>query len=204
MPDDIRELERQVERGNLFAHTVLTEQSVRANESEAIVNGLVDLLVRGGVIEPDELLAAVQSTREEAAQTGQLAIVGVAIRVDGDEPEAPAVAVDCAARMHVCKAVCCKLHFALSADEIESGPLRWDLGRPYYNRHGDDGYCHQSDCETRACGIYDQRPSVCRGYSCAGDARIWTDFEAMELNEEWIGSHLKPDRPGPIEIFMNG
>ena len=31
---------------------------------------------------------------------------------------------------------------------------------------------------------------MCRRYSCAGDTRIWKDFEAMELNEEWIREHL--------------
>ncbi len=40
------ELERQVERGSLFTHTALTEYAVRANETEAIVNGLVDYLDR--------------------------------------------------------------------------------------------------------------------------------------------------------------
>ena len=202
-PDHNRELERQVERGSLFTHTVLTEQAVRANENEAIVNGLVDLLIQSEVVKPDELLTAVESARKETADTGQLATVGVAIRIDGDEAAEPAVVVNCEERLHICKAVCCRMRFALSVEEIESGPMKWDLGRPYYNRRGDDGYCHQIDGETLGCSVYDERPSVCRKYSCAGDARIWKDFEAMEINQEWIDANLGGDEPGPVEIFMN-
>lgn len=202
-PDPLRELERQVERGNLFAHTALTEQAQRANENEAIVNGLVNLLIQHDLVLEEELLEAVKSVRKEIADAGAAATVGVAVRVDAEGPAQPAVEVDCEARLHVCKAVCCRLHFALTVEEIESGPMKWDLGRPYYNRHGADGYCHQSDGETHACGIYGERPPVCRAYSCAGDARIWTDFDAMELNQEWIDEHLGNDELGPVEIFMD-
>jgi hypothetical protein len=31
------------------------------------------------------------------------------------------VPVNCAERMHVCQAICCRLHFALSAVEVEAG-----------------------------------------------------------------------------------
>lgn len=205
MPDhaELHELERQVERGSLFAHTVLAEQATRANESEAMLNGLVDLLVKRRVITSEDLLAAMESVAKETAATGQLNTVGVAIRVDGDEAHEPPVAVDCEARLPVCKAVCCRMQFALSAEEIESGPMRWDLGRPYLNRRGTDGYCHQNDPGTRCCRVYDQRPAVCRRYSCAGDSRIWKDFDAMQLNQEWIDAHLGGDVPGPVEIYMN-
>ena len=49
--------------------------------------------------------------------------------------------------------------------------------------------------------IYDDRPSPCRLYTCEHDERIWTDFEAMELNQEWIDANLAQER-GPVELFM--
>jgi Fe-S-cluster containining protein len=199
---DLRALERQVERGSLFTHTVLTEQVVRTNENEAVVNGLVDLLVRGGLVSADDLLEAVEGARRATAEAGQLATVGVALRVDGDS-EPPAV-VDCERRLPVCQAVCCRLRFALSAEEVESGPLKWDLGRPYFNRQGDDGSCHQLDRETHHCGIYDERPCICREYSCADDKRIWKDFDAMELNHEWIEQNLGATEPRLVEVLMAG
>jgi Fe-S-cluster containining protein len=201
-PDELRELERQVERGNLFAHAVLTEQVTRANQIEAVVNGLADLLVRLDVVQADDLVAAVESTRREIASAGQQASLEVAIRSDGPAPVVPAEAIDCEARLPFCKAVCCRLRFALTVEEIESGPVKWDLGRPYFNRHGSDGYCHQIDGETLGCGVYDERPLPCRQYSCADDARIWKDFDAMEINQDWIDAHLGTER-SPIELFMD-
>ena len=197
MADPLNELERQVEGGNLFAHSTLTEHAMRINEAAAIVNGLVGLLVERGLIEGDQLLAAVDSVRERTEQAGHHAHVGIAVRVERDveEPE-----IDCEARLPICKAACCRLHFALSVEEVErGGPLRWELGHPYFNRHNADGYCHQWD---DGCGIYDERPSVCRSYTCAGDDRIWKDFDAMELNHEFIDSKLSGER-GPIELFMD-
>jgi Fe-S-cluster containining protein len=192
-PDPLRELERQTERGNLFAHAVLSEQANRADENEAIVRGLVELLVQNRVVGADELRDAVNAVR---TQTG----VGIVIRVDGEGPEDDFTPVDCATRLPVCHAVCCRLRFPLTVEEVESGAMRWDLGRPYFNRHGEDGYCHQCDGETHACGVYESRPAPCREYSCAGDTRIWKDFDAMVLNDEWIAENL--DAASPVEIFM--
>ena len=194
------ELERQVERASLYTHSALSAQAQRANETEAIVNGLVDVLVRHKLLDADELLAAVEAARAETAAAGESASAGVAIRVDPEAP--PTVAVDCEARLPICHAVCCRLRFALTLEEVESGPLKWDLGRPYYNRHDSDGYCHACAPGTHACTIYADRPAVCRTYSCAGDARIWTDFEAMELNQEWIDTHVGAEVAGPVEVFM--
>ena len=202
-PDPLRELERQVERGNLFAHSVMTDTVRRANENEAIVNGLVDLLIQHKVVDSDELLAAVNNVRTQIAEAGEAASVGVAIRVDAPGDTAPpAVPVNCEERIPYCHAVCCRLRFALSVEEIEAGPLKWDLGRPYYNRQGADGYCQQCHPDTKFCGVYDERPTVCRQYSCAQDPRIWKDFEAMEINQEWIDEHIGPDGPSPVEIYM--
>lgn len=193
------ELERQVERGSLFTHTALTEYAVRANETEAIVNGLVDYLVAHGLVESDALVAAIESARGAAAEHGELATAGVAIRQDGGEPAAP---VDCEARLPICKAVCCRLRFALTVGEIESGPVKWDLGKPYYNRQDADGYCHRMDAGRCSCTVYADRPSVCRSYSCAGDARIWTDFDRMELNQAWIDANLLSDDLHLVEVLM--
>jgi Fe-S-cluster containining protein len=195
-PDPLRELERQVERGHVFAHAVLGQHANRAGENEAIIRGLVELLIEREVVDADDLVAAVDAVRAETRFD-----VDVAIRVD-DPSDAGGPPVDCEARLPICKAVCCRLRFPLSVEEVESGgPLKWDLGRPYFNRHGADGYCHQCDSETHACNVYEARPAPCRQYSCVGDDRIWKDFDAMELNQEWIDERLGTG-PGPIDVFM--
>jgi Putative zinc- or iron-chelating domain len=200
-PDPLRELERQVERGSLFAHAALSEQANRFNDGYALVNGLVELLIQNKLVDADELLKAVKSVRGQIADAGQAAELDVVVRVDAEDPT-PGPPVDCEARLPYCKAVCCRLRFPLNVEEIESGRMKWDLGRPYFNRHGGDGYCLHCDGETRACGVYEQRPTPCRQYSCAGDTRIWKDFDAMVINQEWIDATLGQG-PGPIEIFMS-
>jgi Fe-S-cluster containining protein len=195
-PDPVRELERQVEAGNMFSHAVLATQGQRADQNEAIIRGLVDLLIARDVIDPQELVAAVDEVRTQTD-------IGVAIRVDKPAAaHADSPPIDCAARLHLCHAVCCRLRFPLTVEEVEAGVMKWDLGRPYFNRHGPDGYCTQCDSETHACGIYEDRPTPCREYSCADDERIWKDFEAMEINQEWIDERLGTG-PGPVEIFMS-
>jgi Fe-S-cluster containining protein len=56
-------------------------------------------------------------------------------------------------------------------------------------RHDESGYCVHNDA-SRRCTVYDDRPRPCRVYSCADDPRIWKDFDAMELNEEWLDDHV--------------
>jgi Fe-S-cluster containining protein len=200
-PEPLDELDRQVQHGNLFVHAALTEQASRANQVEAVVNGLADLLVRLDVVSTADLVDSVETTRKAIAQAGKQLSLGVAIRGDGGAPTIPAEAIDCEARIPVCKAVCCRLRFALTVEEIETGPVKWDLGRPYFNRQEPNGYCHCFDDSSHGCTVYDDRPTPCRQYSCAGDDRIWKDFEGMVINQEWIDAHLGAER-SPIEIFM--
>src|SRR2546421_6276826 len=58
--------------------------------------------------------------------------------------------------------VCSSDLFALTVQDLEEGRVKWDLGRPYMIRHDADGYCHHVERETKRCGIYENRPVVCR------------------------------------------
>ena len=201
--NDFQELEHQVEKGNLFTHTVLTEQIMRMNENESFIYGLIDYLLQKGIIQSDELKETVEAVRKEILEKKESATLGVAIRVDGNEDQQQLAIVNCEERLHICKAVCCRLHFALSVEEIESGLMKWELGKPYYNRHHTHGYCHQMNLDKKCCSIYQNRPSVCKKYSCANDRRIWKNFEKMELNQEWIEANLNAKEFGVIEVFMD-
>lgn len=208
--DPLDQLERQVVRGSHFTQAVFDKLVARLANTEAYLAELVGVLRAQGMLVEDNL--EVDETDEDEVQPGarpeasaadpapdveedgpapqaNVSWPGVAFRVDGEEPP-PAVEVNCAERMPICHAVCCKLGFALTPPEVESGKVKWDLGFPYMIRHETNGYCSHNDTTTGCCSIYGDRPSVCRRYSCAGDTRIWKDFEAMELNEEWIREHL--------------
>lgn len=198
-PADIEEalpqLERQVERGSLFTHTALSSNAGRINEVESVLYGLVDVMVKQGTVTAEAVFEAAKQVRHEMEAKGEAAEPGVALRVDSAGVEKNFVPVNCAERIHICKAACCRLSFALSAEEIESGRVKWDLGQPYLIRQETTGYCAHNDPRAKSCRIYQNRPGVCRNYSCARDERIWKDFERMELNEEWISEHLAESRP---------
>lgn len=186
-----KELEHQVERGNLFMHHSLGFSFSRLGEVESFLYGLIDILLAKGILSSEELSTATQTVQEELLNRGEIPGTGVILRSDeaGIE-EPPLLRVDCAARMHICHAVCCKLDFPLNSLELESGKVKWDLGRPYFIRHEADGYCTHNHRELGCCNVYADRPAVCRSYSCADDKRIWKDFERMELNTSWLEEHL--------------
>ena len=106
------------------------------------------------------------------------------------EQAKPEVFVDCAARMPVCHAVCCKLGIHLSAPEALDDRLRTDPDNPFLLQRQGDGRCAHQERSTGFCGVYEDRPKPCRQYSCAGDRRIWRDFDGMVLNQEWIDANL--------------
>jgi Fe-S-cluster containining protein len=190
-PPGLVQLERQVERGNLFAHTALGENALRLGELEVIVHGLTDALLEKGIVSEGEITNAMSKVHSELKQRSELNGARAMVRSDGlDAKLSATVKVDCGARLHICHAVCCKLDFALSIPEVESGTVKWDLGRPYFIRRESDGCCTHLNSASATCRIYGDRPGVCKGYTCAGDARIWKDFDKMVLNQEWIDANL--------------
>lgn len=201
--NQVAELSNQLERGTLFAHTALGENALRLNQLQAVVHGLADLLIAKGVVDSSELGLAMQRVDEELRQRGEQLGPGTLIRVEPIEDQPQAAMVDCESRLPICKAVCCRLNFALSVTEIEDGHARWDLGQPYHIRKQADGCCvHQTG---KGCAIYDHRPGVCRRYSCAKDPRIWSDFEGRILNHEWIAQNLgSAARPRATAVLMHG
>lgn len=84
----------------------------------------------------------------------------------------------CPELIPICHGRCCTFDFALSSQDLDEGVVAWDRGRPYLIKHGADGHCVHSDPETRFCGVYQHRPTICRTYDCRNDPRIWIDYEA--------------------------
>jgi hypothetical protein len=197
-PEPVDELARQVERASLFNHASLDRVASRASGIEAKLHELVALLREKGIVADTELAAPPPeapgvppdpAVTEEPAAPAPVPWPSFALRADGATPKPPQE-VNCAERMHVCHAVCCKLSFALTAQEVDAGKVRFDVGFPYMIRHDSDGYCTHNHRSTGSCGVYADRPGICRHYSCAGDERIWKDFENMELNHEWLDANL--------------
>jgi len=209
----LEELDRQLQRGSMFTMAALQRGSQRLGRTEAILEGVLDVLAAKGLVTPDELFGALEADDHDADDDpGNLGpddeegdgptdppvmpTIGwptIALRQDAeDDVEAGEPTVDCDARLPVCQAVCCRLRFMLSAEEVDTGAVKWDIGHPYVIRHDSGGSCVHNDADTHGCSVYADRPAVCRRYDCTHDPRIWTDFEAMVLNEAWIAEHLGP------------
>jgi len=104
---------------------------------------------------------------------------GAAFDLGGDKYETTPSDVPCEELLSLCKARCCKMRFALSAQDLDERIIRWDYGQPYMIRQREsDGYCVHNDPDTQFCTVREARPRVCRAYDCRGDKRVWEDYEA--------------------------
>lgn len=144
---------------------------------DAILAALIRVLLDTGRLDRRRVEALLpEATRQVTERAKNEITVDVGSSEDKYKVESPAD-LDCAALMPLCKGRCCRLTFALSFQDLEEGVVQWSYSTPYRIRQGDDGYCVHSEAESRRCGVYDKRPSVCRTYDCREDKRIWTDFE---------------------------
>lgn len=96
--------------------------------------------------------------------------------------------VDCENCLEICKAVCCKLPFALSRQDVDEGIIRWDFGRPYLIAHDADGYCVHLDRKTFQCSVHEHRPVPCRGFDCKNNEKwdVWLDFDKKTIYPELL------------------
>jgi hypothetical protein len=171
-------------RGLLYVHNRANANTGELHRAGSTLDALVDLLVESGVVDRETL----ETRRDEAAVQLRSDYVERGMAVATQEfgvskyDFTGGAEIDCEDRIPLCRAACCKLPLALSREDVEEGVIRWDLGRPYMIRHGEDHYCVHMDRETHRCCAYRERPIPCRGYDCRNDKRIWLDFEARVVN----------------------
>jgi Fe-S-cluster containining protein len=167
-----------LDRGLRFSHAVemQTKQSVR--DLAATVYAMMETLVAKGIFPMEEY----DKRRETALKREQeRSRAHEYLPVLADVPDKYQLKnlpeIDCDARIPLCKARCCTLTFPLSTQDLDERVVRWDYGKPYYIGRKGDGYCVHNDPKTHGCGVYSQRPGICRTYDCRNDRRIWEDFE---------------------------
>jgi hypothetical protein len=178
-PDLSRDLRQEVAEGLLYAHSRLNANTTKTLEAASFLYALIELLSEKGLITIEELDERKQEVGQRLAQQFREKGMGALFQ----EPEYDkytfegGVEIDCENRVHLCKAACCRLPFALSKQDVREGIVRWDLGQPYMIDQGQDGYCCHLNRGTFGCTIYQNRPVPCRAYDCRNDKRIWLDFE---------------------------
>ena len=176
--DESDATDEELKRALLYVHDKLDLGLLKHQELSAHVYALTESLIAKGIVKLDEIEERRAQAKEQMIQSARTHWEGVEVLHDKtDKYEVVSQEIDCAARAHLCKAACCRLDFALSRQDLKEGVVRWDVGRPYYIRQREDGWCTHCDKETKGCGVHAQRPLVCRQYDCRQDARIWDDFE---------------------------
>lgn len=189
-------LRHQVAEGLLYTHSRLNANTRKTLEAASFLYALIELLEERGLIGIEELDERKRAAGERLAE--QLRREGLGTAFQDPEFDKYAfdglVEIDCASRVHLCRAACCRLPFALSRQDIREGIVRWDLGQPYMIEQDAGGYCVHLGSDPRGCGIYPNRPVPCRAFDCRSDVRIWLDFEQQIPNPD-------VERPDWIELI---
>jgi Fe-S-cluster containining protein len=159
---------------------MMSINQLEGREGAIYARALAELLVTKGVVGQEELETMMAQLRQEM-EGNPTPKVMLARSEDKYDPE-NTVSIDCASRLHICKAKCCTLSFYLTDQDLDEGVVRWDYGRPYWIESQEDGYCVHCESGTWRCRIHPHRPLVCRAYDCRNDERIWLDFERMTPN----------------------
>ena len=182
---DVIVLEQAVRQAFTRCHGVEAQLTRDTFRNTVDVLTLIDLLSAQGVIDPGAFDDKRDELEQVMAKEHARAWRGPTLAPDHASPggEIPEVLVDCERRHPTCHSACCVIYRVhLTAPEVRAGQLLWDLTDPYRLVRKQFGRCAYLDEERQQCTIWENRPQVCRGYSCATDTNIWKDFDAMELN----------------------
>jgi len=177
---------RELSRGLRYTHFRANANTNQLIQVLSAVEAATSILEEKGILERN----ALEKRKAEVAEGigRDFASKGLGVQLDQSNVSKyevqSGVRIDCENRVSLCKAACCKMHFALSGEDLEEGKIRWDLGRPYVIAQGDDGWCVHLDRKRLCCGVYESRPLTCRTYDCRGDSRIWLDFENRIINPQ--------------------
>lgn len=175
-------LEASLAAGLRFSNdaSALTRRDLQ--DQKALLYSVVELLMSKGLIHLPELETRKQDLLKSLEQSQparpKLYLVDAPDKYSaGDLP-----VVNCEARYPFCRGACCKLWFSLSLQDLDERVVKWNYAQPYSIAQGADGRCVHQDRATCKCTIYDNRPHICRTYTCSQDKRIWLDFEACIPN----------------------
>ncbi len=204
VPSRDESADAQMRRGVSHAHDQIDALAQQVFVVATEVGALSTLLQERGII-PIEALRTQRSVIAKRLHE-LFQDQGIGVKREMRIPDKYALApetlpqIDCESRFPLCRGACCTLRFALSAQDVEEGVMRWELDRPYMNRIGADQRCVHQDRSSYHCTIYPHRPGVCRLYDCRTDTRIWLDFERRVINPALFaaqpeGALMAPEAP---------
>ncbi len=180
------QVRHEMARGLRYTHYRANANTNQLIQLMSTVQAATALLAEKGLLDRQALEQRASEAAGSIRQDFQSKGMGVQIQASDTSKYAleSSPRIDCENRIPLCQAACCKMHFALSREDLEEGKIRWDVGQPYVIAQGADGWCVHLDRATRGCGCYAARPLVCRTYDCRNDTRIWLDFERRIVNPQ--------------------
>lgn len=178
--------------GMVYVHNRIHENTKKSLEAASFLYALIELLDEKKLLSIPEL----EERKKQVAErlVSRFLESGMGLMHQNSEYDKyhfeHTARVDCENSLSVCRAICCKLPFALSKQDVEEGIIRWDFGRPYLIAHDTDGYCVHLDRQTYGCTAHEHRPVACRGFDCRSDAKwkLWLDYDKKILNQELIAT----------------
>jgi hypothetical protein len=179
-------IRQEVVGGLLYCHDRANANTGKVLEVASFAYALIELLAEKGVLTIEELDARKRIVGKRLVEKLKADGMGVMLQQEPIDKHRyqGGVKIDCENRVHLCKAACCRLDFALSKQDVEEGIVKWDLARPYLIAKDQEGYCRHLDRSANRCTVYQHRPVPCRGYDCRNDNRIWVDFEQRIINPD--------------------
>jgi Fe-S-cluster containining protein len=185
-------LREEIAGGLRYTHTRANANTRKLLEIASFAYAAIDLPAQKGLLQIEELDERKQTIAGRLVEKFIKEGMGITHQEkEQDKYAFEAVQIDCASRLALCKAACCKLGFALSKQDVEEGVVKWNFARPYFIAQGADGYCSHMDRGKLSCTIHGQRPVPCRGYDCRKDTRIWANFEERVVSPELDSSRKR-------------
>jgi hypothetical protein len=189
--NEILKIYKDVSFGLQYTHSRINDNTSKTLESTSFLYSLIELLVEKKLLTIEEL----DERKRQVAERLVKRFVDSGLGLMYQDPEYDKYTfdkeadVDCESKLDTCKAICCKLPFALSKQDVEEGIIRWEFGRPYLIAHNEDGYCVHLDRNTYKCTVREYRTVPCRGFDCRNNEKwhIWKDYEKKILNPELVG-----------------
>lgn len=165
-----------LEAGLRFIHGALGHARAQLSDVTASHEALLMFLAKQGVLDAEAFAAhreaAVTRELKRRSEQPDLHLEATPDKYTMDD----AVDLDCLALLPLCKARCCRFHYALSEQDLDEGVLQWNYGQPYLLAQTTEGRCVHHGPDGR-CQVFGARPAGCRRYDCRGDRRIWLDFD---------------------------
>jgi Fe-S-cluster containining protein len=170
-------LEASLAAGLRFSNDLGASTQRELRDQKALLYTVVELLMGKGVLHLNELEARrpelAKSLEQSQSARSKVYLVDAPDKYKVEDPPV----IDCENRYALCRGSCCRLWFSLSVQDLDERLVKWNYTQPYAIAQGADGRCVHQDRTTYQCGVYQNRPHVCRTYDCRKDKRIWLDFD---------------------------